>query len=400
MGVTAVAIITACLLMEAQPAGESVPHSEGSLAQAGFDHFYNLEYDEAIADFTRETAEHPDDPQAYNHVADAILYREMFRDGALDSQLVSGTNPFLRREKMNPSAEDQKRFDDSIAKAMQLANAQLAKNPNDVMALYSLGVAYGLRANYSFLVRKAWMDSLHDVTTSRKLHNRVTALDPSFIDARLVQGVHDYVVGSLPFTWRILGFLGGFHGDREAGIRTLQLVASKGRINRVDAEVLLAAVYRREHRAHDALPLAEDLIRQYPRNFLLRFELSQMYADLGDGGRALAVLNDIERRRQDGEAGYTRIPEERIAYAKGNLHFWYGDYPDAVADLKRAAGNLAEVDLNTGVMTWMRLGQTYDVLKQRNEALAAYRDAIGMAPNSEIAKECRGYLSRPYRRAD
>ena len=45
-------------------------------------------------------------------------------------------------------------------------------------ALYTLGVAYGLRANYNFLVRKAWMDSLRDATTARKLHNRVTELIP------------------------------------------------------------------------------------------------------------------------------------------------------------------------------------------------------------------------------
>ena len=35
--------------------------------------------------------------------------------------------------------------------------------------------------------------------------------------------MHDYLVGSLPFTYRMVGFLAGFHGDRESGIRTLRV---------------------------------------------------------------------------------------------------------------------------------------------------------------------------------
>jgi tetratricopeptide (TPR) repeat protein len=162
----------------------------------GFDHFYNLEYDEAIAEFSRAIKGDPDNPERYNHLAQAILYRAMYRGGALESELVTGNNSFLRRPKLSPSAEDQKLFEDAIQRAMQLAQARIEKNQNDLRASYSLGVSHGIRANYNFLVRKAWMDALRDATAARKLHNRVSELDPSMVDARLVQGAHDYVVGS------------------------------------------------------------------------------------------------------------------------------------------------------------------------------------------------------------
>ena len=83
--------------------------------------------------------------------------------------------------------------------------------------MYTLGVAHGLRANYNFMVRKAYMDSLKDVTAARKLHSKVVEMDPNYTDARLVEGVHDYVVGSLPFTYKMFGFLVGFHGDKDTG---------------------------------------------------------------------------------------------------------------------------------------------------------------------------------------
>ena len=226
-------------------------------AGPGFEHFYNLEYPEALAEFRREAARQPDSPDVYNHIAQTILYREMFRTGALESELVTGANAFLRREKMEPSAQDQKDFNDSINRALELADKALSKNPNDVHALYAKGVSYGLRSNYKYLVKKAWLDALHDATDGRKAHNRATEIDPAFVDARLVQGLYDYLVGSLPFAWRVLGFLGGFHGDKERGIATLKDVYAHGVDNRQDAAIILCAIYRRGSRRARSRSAAE-----------------------------------------------------------------------------------------------------------------------------------------------
>lgn len=369
-----------------------------SLEAEGFDHFYNLEYDQAIGDFTKEVAARPQNPNAYNHLAQAILYREMLRSGALESQLVTGNNPFLRREKMNPSEEDRRRFHELVAKAIELGEAQLDKNPRDTGALYSLGVSYALRANYSFLVHKAWLDALHDSSTARNYHEKITEIDPTFVDAQLLQGLYDYVVGSLPWPMKMLGFLGGFRGDRQEGIRMLQMVARKGHSDRVDAQILLAVIYRRERRPLDAIPLLQALVKDYPRAYLLRFEQAQMYGDAGDKGHAVEVLHKIEELKRQGVAGYARVPEEKIQYTRGNLLFWYNDLDSALADLKAATAHAEVLDLSTGVLAWMRLGQVYDLKGEREKAKTAYRQAIAYAPRSDVAKESRSYLSSPYRR--
>jgi tetratricopeptide (TPR) repeat protein len=330
-------------------------------------------------------------------LAQAILFKEMYKVGALESELVTGNNPFLRRPKMNPSPADEKKFQDEIRTAMELAQAQIANDPQNAHTLYSLGVSYGLRANYNFLVRKAWRDSLGDATTARKLHNKVTELDPANYDARLVQGVHDYIVGSLPFGYRMLGFLAGFHGDKERGIEILQEVAAKGKVNRVDAEVFLCALYRREQNPKMALPLLDDLVRRFPRNYLLLFEQAQMYSTLGEKKKAISAIQKVADLKKRGVAGYADIPAERIDYQIGNIQFWYRDFDEALENLKKvtAAGN--RVDLNTGVLAWMRLGQIYDLTNQRKLAVEAYRHAIEFAPQAEAAKESRRYLSSPYR---
>lgn len=364
----------------------------------GFDHFYNLEFDEALAVFRALAKANPESPDYRNHIAQTVLYRHMLKTGALETELVTGGNAFLRRDKMNPSPEEQKQFDDAIDAAMNLTAVQLAKNPNDKEALYAQGIAYGLRSNYNFLVRRAWIDSLRDASQCRKLHFRVTEVDPNYVDARLTQGIYDYVVGSLPWTYRMLGFVAGFRGDKARGIRTVEDVYRNGNRTRSDAGVLLATVYRREHQQAKAVPLLEELNRKYPRNYLLLLELAQMHSDLGNKAKALAAIDEVDRRKRAGTPGYAQLLPEKILYFRATVQFWYGDLDDALANFLKVTAKAPQLDPNTGVTAWMRLGQTYDLRGSRERALEAYRNAIAYAPGSYRADESRRYLREPYTR--
>ena len=374
--------------------------AQDDLVARGYDHFYNLEYPEAIADFEQAIAAHPSDPELHNHLAQTLVFQEMYRNGALESELVSGTNSFLRRPKLNPSPATEKRFLDEVAQSIALCDARLKINPNDTRALYAEGIAYGLRSNYYWVVKKAWRDSLRDATAARKLHNRVTELDPSNVDARLVQGLHDYIVGSLPWGYRALGFLVGIHGDKEKGIRTVQDVAAHGRDNRLDATIFLCALYRRENRTRQAVPLVQQLIQQFPRNYILRLELSQMYSMAGDKIHALEAAEKVGELKTSHSPGYDRVAWEKIYFQEGIVEFWYNDLDHALEHMKKvaAASESSELDLNTGVSAWLRIGQIYDMKHQRAEAVAAYKKAIAYAPQADAAQESRKYLSEPYRR--
>jgi len=246
-------------------------------AQPGFEHFYNLEYDLAMESFLLQSQQNSSSPDVYNHIAQTVLWKEMYRAGMLSSEFIGGTQ-FVHQPKLVLTAEQQNQFHEALNRAMSLSQEKLASDPNDAGALYSSGVSYGLRANYSFVVKKAWRDALKDATAARKAHARLTELDPSFIDAELTQGVNDYIVGSLPFQWKMLGFLAGFHGDKQRGMRTLKKVGEEGRMNRVDAMVLLAALYLREKRPGDAIPVLTELTQEFPKNPLLKVELEKAVA--------------------------------------------------------------------------------------------------------------------------
>ncbi|HUP02616.1 MAG TPA: tetratricopeptide repeat protein [Bryobacteraceae bacterium] len=372
--------------------------SAAQLSAQAYDHFYNLEFDDAIQEFQRAIALDPKSPDLHNHLAETIVFREMFRDGALESELVSGNNSFLRRPKLNPSPETEKWFLDELARAMALSDARLRANPNDVGALYAEGISYGLRSDYYWIVKKAWVDSLKAANAARRMHNRVSELEPNDVDARLVQGLHDYIVGSLPLMFRMLGFMAGVHGNKERGIHEVQDVAEHGKEDRVDAQILLCALYRRENEPRNAIPLVQDLIRRYPRNFLLRMELAQMYSVAGDGQSALGVLRDVAAMKTGHAAGFDRLPWEKIYFQQGTIEFWYRQFDAALDDLKKVTAAPADVDLNTGAYAYLRIGQIYDMTNRRAMALTFYNKAIQFAPDAEAAQEARKYLSSPYRR--
>jgi tetratricopeptide (TPR) repeat protein len=196
----------------------------------------------------------------------------------------------------------------------------------------------------------------------------------------------------------MLGFLIGMHGDKEKGIRTVQDVAKNGKLNRVDAEIFLCALYRRENQSKLAVPLVQDLIRRYPRNYLLRMELGQMYSQSGDSVRALQALEEVARLKTSHAPGFDRVPWEKIYYQEGSIQFWYNDLDRSLENMKKVAAAGEDVDLNTGVQALLRMGQIYDMKHRRAEAIEAYQKAIAYAPQAEAAQESRKYLDTPYRR--
>ena len=373
----------------------------GNSIEEAADAFYNLDFDQALALYQKSAAASPQSAEIHNHVAHTLLYRELFRNGALESEMVTGNNAFLRRPKMEVPAEVDRLFTAEVEKAISLSQALVTANARDTHALHALAISYALRANYGFFVRKTWMASLSDSTKAHKLDVQVTDIEPGNVDAKLLQGGYDYIIGSLPWSWRMLGMVSGFHGDKQRGINTITEVAKRGKDNRTDAEMTLCALYRREGQTARALPMVVDLIQRFPRNYLLRFELAQMYGATGQRTSAIDTLHEIARRKRENLPGFGRIPWEKIYYETGNLQFWFNDLDAALENLKKITATpeqLAELDFNTGVLAFMRQGQIYDLQNRHAEAVKVYQQAVKFAPEAEAARESRSYINTPYKR--
>jgi tetratricopeptide (TPR) repeat protein len=369
------------------------------LENPGFQHFYNLEYDDALAAFMAQSGREPESPDIYNHIAQTIVFRQMLRSGVLGSDLINSANYFLTGPKLNFSAADQNQFGAAVARAVALAEQRVKKDGSDVAALYSLGVSHAVRANYEFMVKK-WGDALGDASAARKLHTRVLELDSKFIDARLIPGADEYVIGSLPRVWKMLSAVAGLPGDRENGIQTLKAVAQNGRYNRFDAEALLVAIYRREKRPGEAIAPLNDLIRTFPRGYQLRVELAEMYGDLGDRKKAMDAVDQLDQLRCAGAPGFQQLPEAKVHYTRGGLWMQWNDLDQALSEIKNATANASTLDAPSAGNAWLRLGQIWDLKGQRPQAIAAYREAMRAAPDSQAADQAKSHITWRYKKPE
>jgi len=299
-----------CLLMLWLAA--SVAAAPADYRQSGHDHFYNLEYGEAIQDYAKLVEQNPEDPLAYNHLASAQLFLELYRLGMLESSALRGDNEFLRRKRPAPDPQSRAQLEATLSRGRRVAESLLARDQRNQQALYALGTNYALRANYEFMVEKAWFASLRNGSKARDYCERLRRLNPLFVDAYLVLGVHEYVVGNLPMPVKILAAIGGLRGNKKKGEEYVARVAREGDLARQDARVLLVILHRRERRPLEAARMLEDLIADFPRNYVLGLELAAMYTDAGQRDRALAAYKGLLQKAEQNAPGYQRLPREAV----------------------------------------------------------------------------------------
>ncbi|MDA1314565.1 MAG: hypothetical protein O2968_14595, partial [Acidobacteria bacterium] len=184
----------------------------------------------------------------------------------------------------------------------------LKKNPRDPRTLYALSTNYGLEANYKFMVEKAYIGALRTGNKADDYGRRLIKGRPDFVDGYLVAGTHEYVVGSLPWAIRYLVALGGLRGSKEKGERYVTRVAREGDLARDAARALLILMLRREARPLEAVKVVEDLIRDYPRNYLMHLELAGLYEDAGQHDKAFTVFRRIKAKVEANEDRFGRMP--------------------------------------------------------------------------------------------
>ncbi len=289
----------------------SMPLGAADYRHEGDNHFYNLEYDQAIADYTKLIQQNPNDPISYNDLASAQLNKEMSRLGLLDSSALGRDNRFLRIG--TPQADPKARAVvlDTLDRGRRTAETVLAREAKNTLALYSLCTNYGLRATYEFMIDRAWFAALRDGSKARSYCAQAQKSQPEFVDTYLVLGVYEYTAGSVPLPVKLLA-MGGLHGSKKKGIEYVSRVAQNGKYDRDAARVLLAVLYRRENRPLEAAAVLQSLIADYPRNYFFSLELAAMYSDAGEPELALSTLKSLLQKIDENLSGYRSLPRETV----------------------------------------------------------------------------------------
>ncbi|MGB6876258.1 MAG: hypothetical protein WBD87_09520 [Candidatus Acidiferrales bacterium] len=359
----------------------------------GFEDFYNMDYDRAIALFQREGQRHPNDPFVVNHLLAAVLAKELNREGALDATLYMG-NKFLDLKEPPVDPQVKIQIDQLSQRALALANHQLAENPNDADALFARAVARGLATVYSAVVEKRWLGAMREGLGAYHDDQHVLKLDPNYADAKLVVGTFQYIVGSLSWWEKTIVFVADIRGSKTRGLALLRQAVQGGGEESIDASTILALFLAREGHYDEALALLGKDYAEFPHNFVFGLADADLLNAAGKQQEAIAAYRNLFQLGKQGFFPDARV--ERAAYSLGQALRREKDYAAAAYAFEEA---IRYPHANPGVTgpAALEAGEMYDLLGQRDKAIERYQQACSIAsPNSDIARSAARFLKHSY----
>src|SRR5579872_2920094 len=290
--------------------------SKEPLNAQAFDHFYDMQYDRSIQEFTLLYQRHPDDPDSINHLLNAVLFHELYRIGALSAGEYANDS-FINapHEPANPQTCDQ--IKSLVQQATAIENQRLAANSKDVGALYARGVTRAEFATYTALIEHAWFSALRNAVAARHDHEKVLELDPGNVDAKLIVGAHNYVVGNLPWAVKTASSMVGLGGNKERGLEYLHEAANGNGETAIDAKIVLVVFLRRERRYDESLQILRSLEPQYPHNVLFAMEEGNLLNAKGQHRDAEEIYRRVWQNGRKGK--YSGLHYEIAATALGDL---------------------------------------------------------------------------------
>ncbi len=360
----------------------------------GFDYFNNLEYDKANKEFEAALKAHPDDPFAVNHMLAGIIFQELYRIGALDTETYA-SDSFVSRKNLAPlDPKVQEQIRQLSDQALALEEAQLQQNPNSADALYARGVTRGLRATYMAMGQHAWISALRSAVAARRDHERVLEIDPNFVDAKNLLGLDLYIVGSLSFPVKMAAAMTGITGSKQKGLDYLRDVAANGTPDvSSDAKIALAMFLRREQKYAEAIQVVGQLQQEHPKNFLVAAEYAHLLNAAGHGQAAIAAYRKVVDNCRANVYAVCQLAVP--AYGLGEALRGQRQYEQAAQAYELAASTSPDAEFRQRAM--LAAGEMYDVLQKRDSALAKYRAVVAENSGSGPADLARQYMKQAYR---
>jgi hypothetical protein len=362
--------------------------------RAAYDAYYNLDYPLAVARFQQFRTAHPGDPQASAYLLDAVIFQELFRLDLLDTTFYANDGFLSGKHATEEDPNKRDQIFNLADDAVREADWRLSKNPNDVDALFARAWVRALRCTYVAMVERAFGTGFRLATKAKDDAARALQLDPEYVDAKLITGVYEYVVGALPWPFKLMIGFAGITGTKSTGLAMLWDAGNHGVVTSVEARTAIALFLRRESRYREAIEVVRKLKSQYPHDFLFCLEEANLRKDAGEGMAAVDVYRKL--LADNAQPGY--FAEARLELAE----FGLGDalrgqrhYIEAAQAYEQAASTRG-VGAELKIRSLLDAGQCRDLAGERMPAVHDYQAAIDFGPNTSRADLARKYLRSPY----
>ncbi|MGD0938603.1 MAG: hypothetical protein ABR905_02740 [Terracidiphilus sp.] len=371
------------------------PLNRDPLVREAYEHFYNLDYPGAVERFERFHAMHPGDPQATAMLLDAEIFRELYRQDLLDTTFYANDGFLTGRHATEEDPKTRDRILGLADEAIREADSRIDHNPNDIDALFARGWVRSLKCTYVAMVERGYGAGFRLATKAKDDEVRVLQLDPEYVDAKLVVGVYEYVVGALPWPFKMLIGFAGITGSKARGLEMLTDDGNRGVITSVEARTTIALFLRREARYKEAIDVVRGLKNQYPHDYLFCLEEANLRKDAGEGMGAVAAYREL--LANSAKPGYfAEACLELADFGLGDALRGQRHFGEAAQAYEQAAWT-KNVSPELKIRSLLAAGECRDMNGERPIAVKDYQMAIDAGPNTSRADTARKRLRSAYK---
>ncbi len=318
----------------------------------GIDALYSMNLDLAESIFDAIIAEHPKDPTGYFFRSNIYLWRYLF----------------------NKSNSDFNRFIAASEQTIDVGEDFLDDEPDDSFARALVGGSYGFRAlanaNAENFLTASW-----EVRQCYKYLGQTLKKDPRQFEAYLGMGIFQFVIGALPSAAQTVMNLVGLDGNTEKGIRLLEVAAERSLFARNDAKFILALLYVYFKGDYDkGVHIFKQLLERYPNNVPALYAMGNIEGQLRKMENAIAYFDRILNLADSNFSYFTTYAHFR----RGEAYFRLNNFKEALRGMQQFVKGTKDKTLRA--TAYLRMGESYEFLGDRENAVKAYERAAKLPP--------------------
>lgn len=349
----------------------------------GINGVYNLDFDTANANIQEVFKKYPDHP--FGHFGNAMV-------------------AWARYEyefELSDTAQ-QKKFEKILDDSIDGTKRWMKTHPNDPNAYMGMGALEGLRAMFSMRTR-SWVTAYFAGRKAISNLEKSMQLDPTYYDANFGLGIYNYFAGTLPSVIKILARIVAIKGNVAEGIKQLNIAREKATYTSDSAKLILIEVQNNRlspfYAPDKSLEYINQLHAKFPENPLMHYVVliclfeNGKYDEVIAGGQEFLGLIGSNKF-------YKEIYIPRAYTAIGTSYMAKGEWQKAREAFEQGRTKYANQDPSRwGVWNEYRLGQVYDVLGERDKALAQYKKVLSFKDKWGFDAFAKAGLKTPWQAA-
>lgn len=291
-----------------------------------------------------------------------------------------------------------------LKKAEKIAKENIKQNPDDAIAFFFAGGAYGYEGSV-YARRKSWFKTGRCAYKGIRSLEKSIRLDSSLYDIYYGSGLYHVLASHQPGTIKwVQKLLPIPTGDSQLGLDYLKTAIEKGTFTNLAAQSALAMAYvYYEKEFQHAIDLLNPLVKKYPRNldFLTCLINAYFYRELSlhtDEWQPLqSTIGTVRMIVSSRNMNFQQWWLDKFDFIEAYMHYMNGQY--VIAKEMLAAYCKEYPDKGDSYLTglaYLTLGKICDLQGQRKQALTYYKKVSKFEQMGNEKQLANLFLSTPF----